>query len=53
MASPRVLKAVSVALSALAELDPQEQQVALETIQNALRASREPPRDTLRGDPDR
>lgn len=53
MANPRVLKAVSVSLAALAELDSREQAAALEAIQGALKASQKPIRDTLQGDPDR
>ncbi len=38
MANPKVLKAVSVALAAMAELDSLEQKAALEAIQAAVRA---------------
>jgi DNA-binding SARP family transcriptional activator len=40
MANPKVLKAVSIALAALAELDPKEQEAALAALQAAMKSDR-------------
>lgn len=53
MANSRVLKAVSVALAALAELDPKEQAIAMEAIQNAMKAGRPPISDWINTADDR
>ncbi len=42
MANPKVLKAVSVALAALAELDPKEQEDAMRAIRSTLDAGKSP-----------